>query len=253
MPSVELISSAAIRAITLSVMESRRPERRAGRAPGRTTVRTIAQRPRPKLRMASISLGSVLRTPPEVDTYMGKLVATPISATLAVSVMPNQTMNSGTRARKGTVRRTWTAESRSSSPRRKKPVTTPSTSPVPAPISRPRPARVSETPRASVSWPLPHSSPTASATWAGEASTSWVSAPVAEARAQPPRRASGPRARRVSARARGREVRRRVRGSTSPAARAAAVSGSVLPTPDAWVAVVTWRHRRASRGRSDRA
>lgn len=166
----------------------------------------------PKLRIASTSLGSVLRTPLDVDTYMGKVVATAMSRIFAVSLIPNHTMNSGTRARKGMVRRVWREESRSSSPILVNPVTTPRVSPAARPISRPMPERVSEVVSASGSCPLPHSSPTARSTSAGEASTSGVSTPVADAAHHRTSRATGPSARTVRAKGRPRAVRSAGRG-----------------------------------------
>ena len=136
-----LISSAAISAMTLSVMDSRKPESSEGSAPGSTTSRTSAQPRSPNDRIASTSFGSTARTPPAVDTYIGNVVATAIRMILASSPMPNQTMNSGTSDRKGSARRIWSGESSSSSPSRQKPVITPSTSPVATPMASPAAAR----------------------------------------------------------------------------------------------------------------
>ncbi len=146
MPVVVLISSAAISAITLSVMDSRRPESSEGSAPGSTTSRTSAHRPSPNVRIASTSCGSTLRTPPAVETYIGNVVATAIRTTRAASPIPNQTMNSGTSDRNGSARKELHGESSSSSPSRENPVITPRASRRTTPNSKPGAARRRETP-----------------------------------------------------------------------------------------------------------
>ncbi len=193
-----LISSAAISAITLSVMDSRRPDSSEGSADGSTTSRTSAHRLRPNVRIASTSRASTLRTPPAVETYMGNAVATAIRTTLATSPIPNQTMKSGTSDRNGKARSSCNGESSSSSPSRENPVITPKTTPAETPNASPRSARSTDTPIADWSWPLCHSCHAALATCCGEASTAGFSAPLALAPHHTASRASGPMNRSVT-------------------------------------------------------
>lgn len=90
--------------------------------------------------------------------YIGKTVAVAIRMILGFSSMPNQVMNSGTRAMNGIVRSICSGASKISSPIFHRPAKTPSTSPIVAPMSRPMPARSSEMGSAACREPSDHSS-----------------------------------------------------------------------------------------------
>src|SRR5580704_13283314 len=77
---------------------TRNPLRIAGAAPGRMMARMMVPVDRPKLCPMRIRLRGTLSTPPIVATTVGKNTPRAIVTILEPSPMPNQMMNSGTRA-----------------------------------------------------------------------------------------------------------------------------------------------------------
>ncbi len=93
MPWLAPMLSVKTSAITEIPAEKRSPVMMEGMARGTTTRRISCHPSTPKLRAASTTRRSTLRTPLKVLRYMGNKVASAIRYTWDASPTPNQTMN----------------------------------------------------------------------------------------------------------------------------------------------------------------